>query len=194
MNSKVIHLSCKALLCNGLLWLSLALTSCHASENIQRNEGYGQLSQDSLVYHVLEKRIAEEIVPRYQGQNLLNTDSLYTLLKTQTIWLVDVRESEEYEVSVLPGAITLQELEQKLKQLKPSQVPELVFYCTIGWRSGDAAEEYSQKGYTTYNLLGGVLSWSHENLPFEHNGQRTDRVHVYSASWNLLDAKYFAVD
>lgn len=188
MNSQQIHFSFKA-----LLWLSLVFTSCRA-EGMKRQEGYGQPSQDSMIYHVLKQRINQEIIPRYENQNLVDVDSLQVLLKTRRIWLVDVREPEEQEVSMLPGAIQLKELEQKLKALEPSQVPILVFYCTIGWRSGDSAEEYSQKGYHTYNLLGGVLSWSHKNLPFEHNGQRTDRVHVYSKSWNLLDANYYAVD
>jgi len=101
--------------------------------------------------------------------------------------LVDVREPQERQVSMLPGAISRQDFERNRARYRSWVV---VPYCTIGLRSGLYTRELRRRGFAARNLAGGVLAWAHAGLPFEAEGQATRRVHVHSADWNLLPRGY----
>ena len=74
---------------------------------------------------------------------------------------VDVRDPEEYRISRLPSALTVDELYSKFNHRELLQ-KRIVAYCTIGERSGRYIQRNLSKGYTWFNLIGGVLSWSHD--------------------------------
>lgn len=103
---------------------------------------------------------------------------------------LDVREDDEYEVSMIPGAITLKEFSKNEDFYKDKTV---VVYCTIGYRSGLFTKELMDKGFRAYNLKGGVLLWSHAMKDFLKDGVVTKKVHVYGRNWDLLNASYEAV-
>jgi rhodanese-related sulfurtransferase len=104
-------------------------------------------------------------------------------------WLIiDVRNQEEREVSMLPGAISFEDflMRQDGHQRRP-----LLLYCTIGCRSGSCVEDLLEDGFEAYNLWGGVLAWAHHGQVFINpEGEETVRVHVFAPKWNVLPAGY----
>ena len=104
--------------------------------------------------------------------------------------VVDVREAREQAVSMLPGAIPLADYEDAGDRFAGRIV---VVYCTVGVRSGKWTQKARNQGIDAYNLDGGVLAWSWVGGVFESNGATTQRVHVWSKAWNLLEEGYVGV-
>jgi rhodanese-related sulfurtransferase len=121
-------------------------------------------------------------VPERRVDELLHSSAQRPLL-------CDVRTTEEIAVSTLPGARSRADVEASLSALAPGS--EVVCFCTIGLRSGLAAQALQrQHPHLRFsNLAGGVLSWSHDSggrcFVEPASGKETRRVHVYSADWAL---------
>lgn len=103
---------------------------------------------------------------------------------------VDVREPEEQRVSMLPGAITEQEL---LKNIQKYKDRILIGYCTISYRSGKLAQKLRDRGIVMLNLRGGLLAWVHAGGKVYDADGETRRIHVYGRKWNLSPEGYEAV-
>jgi rhodanese-related sulfurtransferase len=102
------------------------------------------------------------------------------------VLLVDTRSGEECAVSHLPGAVNWSDY--KTGPLPDSVHSHLatgkpvVFYCSIGYRSGEAtvrAVEMLGAGHSLYNLRGGIFQWANEGGTLEGG----DRVHGYDEEW-----------
>jgi len=104
--------------------------------------------------------------------------------------LVDVRGKKERRVSAIPGAITLDELCGNKNEYLNRKI---IVYCTIGYRSGKQVVKMRKKGWNAYNLVGGVLAWSHAGQLFSAPDGDSLRLHVYGKKWNLAPEKYKAV-
>lgn len=104
--------------------------------------------------------------------------------------LIDVRTPEERAVSVLPGAISVDEFERDRERYRHRPV---VAYCTIGYRSGVYAAALGRDGVDVRNLQGGILAWCFAGQPVTGPSGPTRRVHVYGKRWDLLPAGYTAV-
>jgi len=110
------------------------------------------------------------------------------LKEGREVVLVDVRKPEEQEVSMIPGAITQAEFEQRQDSLRDKTI---VTYCTAGYRSGLYAKKLEKKGWRVLNLEGSLLSWTHAGGPLtDSEGEPTKRVHVYNADWSLEASDY----
>jgi len=75
--------------------------------------------------------------------------------------LLDVREPNELEVSVLPGVINipLKSVEDRLDELDPSK--ETVVICRSGMRSGTITELLRARGFKcAFNLAGGMNAYA----------------------------------
>jgi rhodanese-related sulfurtransferase len=107
---------------------------------------------------------------------------LSQLERGERVWLVDVREREERLVSMLPGAMSLEQFERRRKN---ADVGQVVAYCTVGLRSGDWVDQMRDTGLDAVNLTGGVLGWTHAGGPVWDQGQDSRRIHVYSEYWSL---------
>lgn len=103
---------------------------------------------------------------------------------------VDAREDNEQEISMIPEAITLEDFNKRRDSFKDRNI---IVYCTIGYRSGLYTKKLVSKGFSAYNLKGGVLLWSHAKRDFVKNGVVTQKVHVYGKQWDLLQASYQSV-
>lgn len=157
-----------------------------------RQAGRGNPSQDTFVLEEMYRVVQAKIDPRYPQQELITSEKAKLFGESGKAVLVDVRQQEERNVSKLPGAISQVEFEENLQKYEGQLV---IFYCTIGWRSGDWAHKYQELGWKTMNLRGGILEWSHFGYSFVNpQGDLTDSVHVYSSSWNYLNSQYFAVE
>ncbi len=104
--------------------------------------------------------------------------------------VVDVRDDEEREVSMLPGALSREEFEKRRDELAGR---EIVTYCTIGYRSGLYTRKLVGEGWKASNLRGSIVSWTHVGGELVRDGAPTRRVHVYGKRWNLVAEGYEAV-
>jgi adenylyltransferase/sulfurtransferase len=77
--------------------------------------------------------------------------------------LLDVRETQEWDIVHLPGAklIPRGQLPNHLGEL--SQTDEILVYCRSGVRSAQATEFLRQMGFKKVkNVVGGILAWARE--------------------------------
>lgn len=97
----------------------------------------------------------------------IEATELHSLLETQQIYLIDVRNDDEVARGVIPGAtyITLSSIPSvNFSQLENQTV---VFYCHAGVRSEQAAAFVAdQIEANIYNLRGGVLAWANAGFGF----------------------------
>jgi rhodanese-related sulfurtransferase len=104
--------------------------------------------------------------------------------------LVDVRAADEYEVSVIPGAITKEQFEADEDRYRDRQV---VAYCTVGGRSFMYARQLVKRGFNAANFKASILGWCEAELDLVTlDGTPTNRVHVYSPAFSVPD-RYVAV-
>lgn len=110
------------------------------------------------------------------GQNaavvLGTTDEFKAATEQDNIQLIDVRTPKEYAEGHLKNAENInfydddfmQQME-KLDKEKPVYI-----YCRSGGRSGKAAKQLADEGFTEiYDLDGGILEWNKKNLPTKTN-------------------------
>jgi adenylyltransferase/sulfurtransferase len=80
------------------------------------------------------------------------------------VWILDVRERNEFEINRLPGStlIPLGELPRRLDEIpRGADAPDIVVNCKMGARSAKAVALLRQKGFTrVQNLRGGILAWA----------------------------------
>jgi rhodanese-related sulfurtransferase/DNA-binding transcriptional ArsR family regulator len=95
--------------------------------------------------------------------------SLLERVRDGLVTVLDVRPEEEYRAGHLPSAINipLGELEQRLRELDPSQ--EIVAYCrgphcVLAY---DAVARLRQQGLKAKRLEGGLPEWRLEGLPVD---------------------------
>jgi len=81
------------------------------------------------------------------------------------IYILDVRETHEYQICNLNGnLIPLGELPKRVSELDSSR--EIVAHCRSGKRSAEAVEFLTKAGFRKiWNLKGGILAWSDEVDP-----------------------------
>ncbi|MBT3584422.1 MAG: rhodanese-like domain-containing protein [Halobacteriovoraceae bacterium] len=113
-----------------------------------------------------------------------------TAQKDSRTVLVDVREQKERNVSIIPGAISKAEFENRHLEFKNYQV---IPYCTIGYRSSEYVRILTQRGFKAYNLKGSILSWIHAGGTLIDKSGPTKKVHVFGEAWNFAPNDYQAI-
>lgn len=102
--------------------------------------------------------------------------------------VLDVRTTEEYEVSHLKGAIRVDpdgDLPDFLRTLD-HEAP-VVAYCSVGYRSSRLVERLRKEGFTdAKNLEGSIFEWANKGYPLERDGAQVQEVHPYDAEWSRL--------
>ena len=90
--------------------------------------------------------------------------------KDPSVMLIDVREPEECEGGIVPGAITIPRglLELQIEDDVPDREREIVCYCAGGVRSALATKALQQMGYKkVVSMSGGFNGWKNAALPIE---------------------------
>lgn len=82
-------------------------------------------------------------------------------------FILDVREDEEYEFSNIGGTlIPLDELPDRLGELKEIDEQDIVVMCRTGGRSAQAVAYLKKNGFeNVYNMKGGIHAWSNKVDP-----------------------------
>ena len=79
------------------------------------------------------------------------------------LWILDVRESREFEICRIPGStlIPLGQLATRLAEVPAGPgAPDIVVHCKAGGRSAKAVRLLRDAGYSrATNLTGGILEW-----------------------------------
>jgi rhodanese-related sulfurtransferase len=104
--------------------------------------------------------------------------------------VVDVRDPQEYRVSMIPGAITRAQYEKNAKDYEGVTV---IPYCTVGGRSLQYSKQLASKGVRVLNFKESIIGWCNSKLPLvTPDGKATNQVHTYSAR-NKVPADYTPV-
>ncbi|UII55258.1 rhodanese-like domain-containing protein [Cytobacillus spongiae] len=93
----------------------------------------------------------------------ITTDELEKKLKAgEMLELVDVREDEEVEQGMIPGAkhIRMGTIPENLQEFDKEK--EYIFICRSGNRSGNVCYFLQDQGYKVVNMVGGMLDWNGE--------------------------------
>lgn len=96
----------------------------------------------------------------------ISATELARRLKSEPVYLLDVREAYEYEICAIPGAtlIPLPQLPERLAEINGAQ--PIVAYCRTGKRSATAVKLLQQAGYASAkNLAGGIHAWADDVDP-----------------------------
>jgi rhodanese-related sulfurtransferase len=118
----------------------------------------------------------------FPGVTDISPEDALTLWRQGKAQFVDIREPREQAVSMLPGALTQAQFEQKAHTLQDKTI---ITYCTISYRSGKYTESKSIPGLKIINLRGGILGWVHAGGPVFQNGKEVRIVHVFGSRWDL---------
>jgi rhodanese-related sulfurtransferase len=129
----------------------------------------------------------DELKDEFVGANNIHIGNINTLIAPV---FVDVREDREIQVSMIKNAISKN---QFLENIEIYRKENIIVYCTIGYRSGLFAKELKRLGFNAYNLIGGVLIWSHMGYDFFNNREKTKNVHVYAKDWDFLHSDYQSI-
>ncbi len=148
------------------------------------------------------QRFAAAVEAAYPATPTLTVQSFTARGDRASMLVVDARLPAERAVSQIPGAISSEQLRERLNESaasladggQPRVRPTVLVYCTIGMRSAELTRELRSEGITAFNLSGGVLAWAEAGQPFvDGNGDPTRKVHVYGRLWNYLPVGYEAV-
>jgi adenylyltransferase/sulfurtransferase len=105
----------------------------------------------------------------YSLQDTISVNQLKERLDNgEDIFILDVREPHEYEISNLNGyLIPLNDLPERVNELDSSR--DIVVHCKMGGRSAKAVSFLKQAGFKkAKNLLGGINAWAEKidrNMP-----------------------------
>lgn len=98
---------------------------------------------------------------------LISPLQLHAKLTQESVTLVDVRESSEYNQGHIAGALlkpTSQLTTEELYNL--ARHDNLIIYCRSGKRSHDVAQKLINMGKSlVFDLEGGILGWQSHHLP-----------------------------
>src|SRR5829696_6264834 len=106
-----------------------------------------------------QKRVTvRELDPRQSGQ-----------LREQGATLVDVREQDEVDQGIIPGAVHIPRgfLEMRIEEAVRDHDTPVIVYCAGGVRSIFGAEALSELGYRDVaSMAGGFSGWKASGLPW----------------------------
>lgn len=107
--------------------------------------------------------------------------------------LFDTRAAEEYDISHLRGAVLADSDTAIQEALRGEALGRaIVLYCSVGYRSSEAAKHLQQQGYeNVYNLEGSIFAWANEGRPVVRGEETVSEVHPFDDDWGvLLDNRY----
>ena len=109
------------------------------------------------------------------------------------VTLLDVRAKAERDVSMIPGALSLEALShEELARRTAEECGPLVCYCTVGYRSSLEARRIASDLQLVPALgvysMAGILAWAHEGgeLVDPATGEPTRRLHCFGAKWAAM--------
>lgn len=112
----------------------------------------------------------------------------YLALSTDSLYVLDAREEEEFNVSHLRNARNVGYVWFDMRDIYDiPQNATIVIYCSVGNRAQRIANILTRGGYkNVYNLYGGIFEWVNENYPvYTFQGAQTSQIHAYNKRWDI---------
>lgn len=98
----------------------------------------------------------------------LNAAEAKAFIDTAEVLILDVRTPTEFYNGHLPGAklIPVQQLNQRIAEIKTDPSKKILVYCHSGNRSVVASEILIQNGFKEiYHLKNGIIEWGRKGFP-----------------------------
>jgi thioredoxin len=130
-----------------------------------------------------------------QGQTTKNIQTLdpkiyaEKLKTTEKPQLLDVRTPQEYEVEHLENAsnVNINSADFATKAAQYDKTQPIFVYCKVGGRSAQAADKLAEMGFKEiYNLEGGIMKWSANNLPKTTETTQIEKTGITSDDYQKL--------
>ena len=143
------------------------------------------------------QRMAKAYQNMFKSVTPLSSEEFLTQFKPKETLLVDCRTKPEQDVSMIEGAITLQDLDLS----SVSKETSIVTYCTIGYRSSLEAQRLQDESpqHNIYSL-DGIVSLTHAleeaqqstgpKLISPITKQQTKELHVFGGMWDVASDGY----
>jgi len=104
---------------------------------------------------------------------------------------LDIRETEEFAVSHLAGAIQIDpnaDIRNVLSKVGDVSGRDVVVYCSVGRRSSSFAARLqetltSQGASRVSNLENGIFGWHNDERPLMDAAGETKAIHPYNSVW-----------
>ena len=115
----------------------------------------------------LQTIVADFYAALPEGWGVIKVDALNEQLVEEDVFIVDVRQPEEFEVASIEGAVNvpLRELAQHLDAL-PAQDEQVVVVCGSGFRSAIGMTALQMLGWeNAQSMAGGMNAWTAAELP-----------------------------
>jgi rhodanese-related sulfurtransferase len=150
------------------------------------------VSQSLFAQRVMSQQFQNEVnrITKGFGVGVISTTEFREYSKatnfSEHFQILDTRQSYEYKVSHIQGAIhaDFDDFDYDDIKSKINKDKTLVLYCSVGYRSGKIAQKLKSKGYNVLNLYGGIFEWSNNRFPLINSKQKeTQRVHTYNSDW-----------
>jgi rhodanese-related sulfurtransferase len=135
-----------------ILWIALFITLCTAYQAESADKTPDQLVKEA-------KSVIKEVSI---------TDVKKMIDAKEKVILLDVRDKNETEEGVIPGAMNLSRglLEFKAAMLLPDKNARIVVYCGLDLRSPLATKTLNDLGYkNAVNMIGGLKAWKEAGYP-----------------------------
>lgn len=106
--------------------------------------------------------------------------------------VVDVRNTDEFSVSHIPGAVHFQHADQLATWIKQQPKQPVVIYCSVGYRSAQMAQSLQKRGLQqVVNLEGSIFEWANQGESVVAAAGPTQKVHPFNEKWGqLLEDQY----
>lgn len=92
----------------------------------------------------------------------MDTEAIFEIIEKNDTYIIDVREEDEYHAGHIPGSynIPLSIINEETVSFI-SKDKKVIVYCQSGNRSKIASGILADMGFTVYNMIGGIASWSY---------------------------------
>ena len=181
---------------------------------MSQEEEESSLSNSDTMNFEKSRQISNDYRKLFQDVPFITSNELVSLIqqrhekKNNFFLIVDVRSSSEQSISMIPGSIPLTEFQQQQLFLLPTtQKPmTVIFYCTVGYRSGMTARYYQDKYSSSIQVknLDGIVAYTHAISNYIHTEENksiymlknpnthvnTNKVHCYGKTWNYVDSHF----
>ena len=100
-----------------------------------------------------------------RGYTTITAQEAKAMMDSGEVFVVDVRETYEYQEGHIPGAISLPVSvmgPDSGKTISEDKDSTILIYCRSGNRSKTAASYFVEMGYTNVYEFGGILDWPYE--------------------------------
>lgn len=124
-----------------------------------------------------------------QSVAYVSVEELRRLQLHEEVIILDSREIEETNVSMIPKAIHVGysnfSSETTAEKIADKNAT-IVVYCSLGVRSEEIGEKLQKAGYQNVkNLYGGIFEWKNKGYPvLDSEGNETEDVHVCTKMWS----------